>query len=185
MKRVLAAVAVALAASPAMADEFTDTLNSALSAYNDGDIQYALEELTYAQELLNKMKSGAIQAFLPEAPEGWTREIDTSAASGLSMFGGGSGVAATYSNGSDTVTITIMMDNPMVTGLAALFSNPALMATQGKPLRVGREKFIDQDGTLVSLIGGRILVQAEGAAHEVMVPLLEKIDYRKLAQFGL
>ena len=39
MLRFLAALLVAgLAAAPALADEFTDTLESAIKAYNDGDV---------------------------------------------------------------------------------------------------------------------------------------------------
>ena len=33
----------------AQADEISDTLQSAIEAYNDGDINYALEELDFAR----------------------------------------------------------------------------------------------------------------------------------------
>jgi hypothetical protein len=89
-----AAVALALATLPAAADEFTDTLDSALKAYNSGDITGAREDLDYAGKLLTALKADALAKFLPEAPAGWTREAasddDSAAAGGLmGMFGGG------------------------------------------------------------------------------------------------
>ena len=42
----------AMLALPAAADEITDTLQSALDAYETGDVQYALEELDYARSKL-------------------------------------------------------------------------------------------------------------------------------------
>jgi len=47
MRILAAAAAVLVAAQPLMADEISDTLQSALDAYQEGDAQYALEELDY------------------------------------------------------------------------------------------------------------------------------------------
>jgi len=180
---VLVAASLAL---PAAADDVTDTLQSAIEAYQGGDIKYALEEIVYAQQLLNQMKASALEGFLPDAPEGWTREIDHEQMAGMGMMGGGTGAAAAYSNGSDQFKLTIMADNPMVASMAGIFSNGALLAAQGKLVRVGREKFIQQDnGQLMGVIDNRILVQAEGADSAAMLPVLEKIDFKELGRFGL
>ncbi len=186
MKKILiATLAAALAAFPAAADEVTDTLKSAIQAYEDGDIQYALEELAYAQQLLNEMKSSALEGFLPEPPDGWTMEkADEGSMAGMTMMGGLAAMAE-YSNGTDSFTITIMLNNPMISAMAPIFGSAALMASQGKMVRVGRQKFIDQDGQLIGMVDGRIMVQAEGAAPEVMVPILKLINYRELGRFGL
>jgi len=186
MKRVLGLTAgLVLAAVPAAADEIEDTLNSALKAYKDGDVQYALEELSYAQQLLNAIKANALQGFLPEAPDGWTREFDQDTTSGMAAMGG-TGAAAVYSNGSERFTVTLLTNSPMVMGLAGVFANPAVLASQGKLVKVGREKFIAQsENQLMGVIDSRVLVQAEGAAPEVMVPILEQIDFRALGRFGL
>jgi hypothetical protein len=53
-----------------------------------------------------------------------------------------------------------------------------------KLVRVGREKFVDDEGALMGMIGNRILVQAEGADAEVMIPVLELIDFDALEDFG-
>ncbi|WP_287187034.1 hypothetical protein [Rhodovulum sp.] len=50
MKRLIALACLALAPAPALADEVVDTLNSAIAAYEAGDVKYALEELAYARQ---------------------------------------------------------------------------------------------------------------------------------------
>lgn len=172
---------VALTA-PALADEVSDTLSSALQAYEDGDIGYAIEELDYAKQLLQAMKTDALAGFLPEAPDGWTREVSSEMSSGLSMFGGGIGAEATYSNDTDSFTVTLMANNPMVSAFGGMISSAGMMG--GKMVRVGREKFLDQDGELTGLIDNRILIQAQGADPELMLPVLEAIDFKALEDFG-
>ncbi|MBN2906572.1 MAG: hypothetical protein JXJ18_07685 [Rhodobacteraceae bacterium] len=185
MNRVLLSAAlVALPLLPAHADEVTDTLQSAIEAYEAGDVQYALEEIAYAQQLVQAMKAEGLSAFLPPAPEGWSRTVDTDMNQGLAMMGGGTGAEATYEGDGQSFTLTLMADNPMVGAMAAMFGNPMLMATQGEMVRVGRQKFVDQDGDLTGLVDNRILVQVSGAAPGVMLPVLEAIDYKALAGFG-
>ena len=175
----------ALAVGTAQADEVTDTLQSAIESYEAGDVAYALEELAYAQQLMMAMKADGLAAFLPEAPDGWTREINTEMNAALAMMGGGTGAEARYSNDSQSFTITLTADSPMVGMFAGMFGNAAILAAGGaKTIRVGRERFIDQDGQLTGLIENRILVQATGAEVDVMLPLIESIDFRELGRFG-
>ena len=55
-KHLLTASAIALlTAMPLAADEITDTLQSAIEAYEDGDVQYALDELEIAKQKLNRV----------------------------------------------------------------------------------------------------------------------------------
>jgi hypothetical protein len=185
MKRIFLAVALAALPLSARADEVTDTLRSAIEAYEAGDVQYALEEITFAQQLLQAMKAEGLVAFLPPAPEGWSREVNTDMNDGMAMIGGGTGAEADYSDGDASFTLTLMADNPMVAAMAGMFANPMIMAASGKITRVGRQKFLDQDGDLTGLIDGRILVQASGADVEVMLPVLEAIDFEGLGKFGL
>lgn len=177
------ALALVGLANPSLADEVTDTLSSALQAYEEGDIDYAIEELDYARQLLKAMTTQELTGFLPEAPAGWTREIsDSDMNAGLAFLGGGVAAEAEYSNGSERVTVTIMADNPMVTGFAGMIANAAMLGI--KMHRVGREKFFANDGELIALVDNRILVQADGADPEVMIPILEQIDFAALKAFG-
>lgn len=186
MKRILACVLfVASFTAPAAADDVTDTIESALQAYKDGDIPYAMEELQFAQQLMQQMQAEGLVAFLPEAPEGWTREVNTDMNAGLAMMGGGAGAEAVYYTDNYSFTLTFMADNPMVNAMSGMFGNSGMMASMGKLVRVGREKFVDQDGELTGMINNRVLVQASGAEADVMIPILEMIDFKELGQFGL
>lgn len=167
---------------PALADEVSDSLSSALQAYEDGDIDYAIEELDYAKQLLQAMKTDVLATLLPEAPAGWTREVSSDMSQGLSILGGGVGAEATYSKDDESFTITYTANNPMVAAFGGMIANAGLMGA--KLVRVGREKFLDDEGELTGLIDNRILVQASGAAVDVMVPVLETIDFKKLEDFS-
>lgn len=183
MRSLFAALlAVPLSTQIACADEVLDTLNSAIAAYEEGDVQYAMEELEYAKQLMAAMKTEALSAFLPDAPEGWSREVSQDMNAGLAMLGGGVGTEAEYSNGDDSFTITITADNPMVGAFAGMIGNAAMLGA--KIERVGRQKFMNQDGDLSGLVDNRILIQAEGADIDVMIPVLETIDYKALGDYG-
>lgn len=185
VKRLFPAVLLTLASGiPAHADDVADTIQSALDAYKEGDTAYATEELNFALQLLKEMQAGDLLAFLPEAQDGWTRELDPDAAAGLAMMGG-TGAAAVYTSASDEFRVVLMMDSPMIAGMAGIISNPAMItASGGKMVRVGREKFAAMDGNVTGLVGGRVMVQAEGDDVDAMVAHLETIDLRALSQFG-
>ncbi len=181
-RATLFAVSFIALSNQALADEVTDTLTSALEAYEEGDIDYAIEELDYAKQLLKAMKTDELTAFLPEAPAGWTREVSTEMGAGLAMMGGGMGAEAEYTDGSDSFTITIMANNPMVTAFGAVVSNAALMGM--KLERVGRQKFANDNGELSGLIDNRILIQASGADVDLMIKVLETMDFKALEGFS-
>jgi len=98
-------------------------------------------------------------------------------------MGGGTGAEATYEGEGQRITVTVMADNPMVSGMAGMISNAALLGA--KIERLGREKFMVQDGEVNGLIDKRILVKAEGGEVETMLALLETMDFRGLKRFGL
>lgn len=182
-KIVTIVLALGLFAGATAADEVIETLESAIAAYREGDISYATEELGYAQQLLKDMRAGELNMFLPAAPEGWTRAMDTDAAMGFAMMGGGTAAAATYSDGEGSeFTITIALDSPMLAMVAPMIQNAAIMGL--KLERVGREKFANQDGELMGLIEGRVFITAERADTETMIAALEKIDFDELGRFG-
>gem|GEM_PF-6249277 len=102
MKKTAIAIALAVASTVVYADDFTETLDNARQAYEEGDINGAKEELEYATQLLGQMRSKELQSFLPEALDGWERkDAEDSKASngGLAMLGGGTTAEATYKQG--------------------------------------------------------------------------------------
>lgn len=182
---LIAVAALAWATSPATADEVSDTIQSALDAYNEGDTAYATRQLDFALQLLNDMQAGDMQSFLPEPLDGWTREIDTDPASIVNIMGG-TGALASYTSDNATFTIALMMDSPMVAAMAPLLSNPTMAAASGgRIVPVGREQFVSLEGDLNGLVGGRVFIQAGGEESDSMVAHLETMDFRALSQFGL
>ncbi|MFW2543145.1 hypothetical protein ACN2XU_10920 [Primorskyibacter sp. 2E107] len=183
MTRIIALIAALGAASPILADEVTDTLKSAMTAYEEGDIQYALDELEFAKQALLRMKTDSLGAFLPKAPDGWSVEVNSDMNTGLAMMGGGVGAEANYTgpDGQD-IKLTLMADNPMVASMSAMVTNAAAMGM--KVERIGRQRFAVQDGQILGLIGNRVLVQTEGEI-EMAKTLLETMDFAGLANFGL
>lgn len=185
-------VVLALATGPALPDEVTEAIDSAREAYEAGDIRYATDELNFALQLLGEMKAGSLQSFLPEPLEGWTRELDDGASASMAMMGGGVVAEARYTDdptrdaeGEKTFSITLVADNPMVGAMSGMLGNVAMITASGaKMVRVGREKFLDQDGELTGLIGNRVLVQAKGNDPDVIIAHLETMDFRALANFG-
>ena len=168
----------------ALADNVSDTIESALAAYGEGDLAYAEEELTFAIQLLKQMRAASLSGFLPDPLDGWTKEDDPDAAAGLAIMGG-SGAAATYSNGEDAFSLTIMVDSPMIASLGAMVSNPAMAAASGgEMIRIGREKFVRNDRQTAGLISNRALISAEGADADAIRAHLETMDFEALADFG-
>ena len=69
----------------------------------------------------------------------------------------------------------IISDSPMIVAMAAAFANPGMIG--GTLTRVGRERFVEQDGELSGLIDNRILVQASGGDLNDMIAHLEQMDF--------
>ncbi|APZ52485.1 hypothetical protein [Salipiger abyssi] len=173
----------ALSAAPALADEITDTLQSAIEAYEDGDVQYALEELDFARSKLIEMKTDALGAFLPEAPEGWSREVDSEANAAMAMMGGGVSAQADYTDPDGAIySIQMFADNPMVASMSAMITNAGAMGL--KTDRIGRQKFALQDDQTMGLIANRILIQVDGPEADTRKMLLEAMDFDAMASFG-
>lgn len=156
-----------------------------MDAYADGDVQYALDEIAYATQLLNALVTEGLQAHLPEPQEGWTMTLDEEAGAGMGVLGGGTFARGEYPGPAPSFTIALMADNPMVTSMGAMLGNTRLMSAMGSIIRVNRESFLDQDGALSGLIGNRILVEAEDGDVDTMVEHLERMDFRELMMFGM
>jgi len=185
MLRLTSAVLALALALPAAADEFTDTLESALKAYRDGDVAAAQQDLDYAGKLLTSLKSVALAKFLPPALPGWTREeaSDEDPSGFMGMLGGGTAAAATYTKDGQEVTITLVADSPMVSGLGAMITGMAGLAG-GKPLRVQRTEFTEQDGDLQGVVDKRVMVNVSGdASLEDKTAFLEAMDFKALEAF--
>ena len=176
-KLLLASLFVATLSTPIMADEFTDTVALVLEAYSDGDIAGAKDELDYAVTLLQTMQGDGFKMLLPDALDGWTKEIDPEADAGMAIMGGGTMAKADYSNGSDDLSVTLMTGGPLVSSMATMLGNTQTMAMMGKVVRIKRKSFLNQDDNLQGMIGN-VMIQVEGSAS-----VEDKIAYIKALDF--
>lgn len=180
------AVALALGAAPAGADEVEEALEYAIEAYRAGDLSVAKEEVDFAAQLIAQQKAAALGDYLPAALPGWTRHDDQQG--GQAAFGGMM-ASATYVSDAEgsrnRVDVQIMANSQMVSAMAAMFTNPALMGSSGTMKRINRQKvMIDQQGEVKSLVDNRILVTIGGdASLEDKEAYFEAIDLRSLEAF--
>lgn len=186
MRRLLPLALAAALSLPVAghADEISDTLQAAIDAYKDGDVTYALEELDFARQKLMALRAEAFQQFLPDAPEGWTREVESEMQAGLAMMGGGMGASADYRapDGSQYYSITMMADNAMVSSMGAMVANAAAMGM--KVERIGRQRVALNDGQAMALVNNRILVTVEGNDEALLMDAMERVDFEALSNFG-
>lgn len=179
-------LALASAALPAGADEFTDTMESALKAYNDGDVDGARQDLDYAGKLLGSMKAESLSKFLPDALPGWTRapasEGDT--ADFMGMFGGGTTAAATYNRDDSDLTVTLVANSPIVASVGGMITGLAGMATGEKPIRIQRTEFRRDDQELQGVVNNKVMVSVSGSASiEDKKAFLDAMDFKALGEF--
>ncbi|MBS3669729.1 MULTISPECIES: hypothetical protein [Halomonadaceae] len=191
LHKVLLASALMLpVASAAMADEVVEQIELGLERYQEEDYGSALTELEFAISDIRKLQSARIAETFPEPPEGWEAgNAESSDDGAAAMMGGGAMLERYYSeNGGDgELTASIMVDNPMIQGMAALFNNPAMLTAQPNTerVRMGRESAIvtwepSYSSAEVSLLlDGRILIQVEGtnlASQDTAVELMRSWD---------
>jgi hypothetical protein len=186
MKKLLPLGLAALLLAPGLsrADEITDTLQAAIDAYNDGDVAYALEELDFARQRMIAIQADAFKQLLPEAPDGWEREVDDEMQAGLAMMGGGMGANADYrsTDGSQRYSISMMADNAMVASMGAMVANAAAMGMTLE--RIGRQRVAINDGQAMALVNNRILITVESGDEDLLMQAMETVDFDALSDFG-
>ncbi|OJY32308.1 MAG: hypothetical protein BGP11_02775 [Rhodobacterales bacterium 65-51] len=184
-KAIFAACAGFVLATPAFADEVTDALDAAKAAYEAGDLNGTAAQVIAAGKAVQALQSKRLQALLPEAPSSWTREVDAEAANGMAMMGmAGTLISARYSDADGNgFTLTLTADSPLVASMAGMLGNAQMMQMMGKVTKVGGQDMLEQGTDLSALVGNRVLVQAQGMEPAAMIPVLEQLDFAKLAMF--
>jgi|SRR5690554_6642653 len=169
-------------------DEVVEQIELGLELYEDQEYGAAITELEYAINDIRKLMSGRIGETFPQPPEGWSAGEVASSSSGNAMAllgggGGGSSLEREYQQeGSDSrMEAQLMIDNPMIQAMSALFNNPALVAAQPnmERVRIGRDSALvkwepERGNAEVSmLLDGRILMQVNGYGLESEEPAVE------------
>lgn len=174
----------ALTAAPSFADDLSDRLAAAQAAYAAGDLRTTGVELAAANAELSRQKSALLDALLPPAPDGWTQTINTDYAASMAMAGGGTGAEARYDSPDGTyVTVSYLMDSPLMAMMMGAFGNPQMLAMMGKTVEINGVTLIDQDNSVITVLDGRIMVTLNGAETAKLLPIAETIDFAALAAF--
>lgn len=181
--RILAGVLALFLAGPVVADDVSDALAAAQTAYEAGDVKGTAAQVALAQAGLRAQQNTRLAVYLPEAPAGYTREIVTEFAEGFGMFGGGAGAQARYTTEGGTFTLDLIADNELVTSMAGMFATPETLAMMGKVVKAGDALILDQEQNLTSLVGGRVMVTATGMTSAEMLPVVQAMDFAGLAEF--
>lgn len=176
-------------AAPLAADEIREQLDLAIELYEEGDLSGAVTELEFAIGEIQAKLGGLYAETFPPPPAGWTAE-EASQEAAAAFMGGGTMVNQSYreDGGNGTMEAQLIIDNPMIQGMGALFSNPAMMAANPNMsrIRMGRENAIlDFDpvagrGEITFMAGGgRAMLKVEGnglSSGDQLVELLKAWD---------
>ncbi|MGE4533753.1 hypothetical protein [Halomonas sp.] len=164
-------------------DEVTEQIELGLELYQEQEYGAAITELEFAISDIRELMAGRIGETFPEPPEGWSAaEVASSGGGGAAaMFGGGGSMLEReyqQEGGEGRLTAKLMIDNPMIQAMSAMFNNPALIAAQPnmERIRIGRDSALlkwdpERGNAEVSfLMDGRILVQVDGQRLESSDP---------------
>lgn len=186
--RLLPALAVAALASPLHADDVTDNIDAAKSAYEAGNYSEALTSLDTANQYIRQKKAEEVAKLLPAAPSGWEAGEPETEAAASSILGGGVSARRTYSRESASISIKIQSDSAVMQ-YAAMLSNPMMLAASGakmetiKGQRVAVEfKAGSDNGNIKAVIDSRYLVEIEGNGITIddLRTFAKAIDFAKL-----
>ena len=186
---LLSALLIAAAPlSPALADDVTDQIKEALSAYDHKDLPTAIAGLDAALNLIRQMRADTYGALLPDAPAGWTAEKAETIAAGLAMAGGGTGATRKYHKGNDTVTVSILADSPLMQAMSMLASTGiAGMGGMRTQIVNGRRTiYMKDDGAFTTMVGDRVMVRVEGKGlpEDTLKQFLTAVDFTAVEKAG-
>lgn len=198
MSGVFAASLGISAAAMGQSDEVTEQIELGLELYQEQEYGAAITELEFAISDIRELMAGRIGETFPAPPEGWSAaEVASSGGGGAAaMFGGGGSMLEReyqQEGGEGRLTAKLMIDNPMIQAMSAMFNNPALIAAQPnmERIRIGRDSALlkwdpERGNAEVSfLMDGRILVQVDGQGLEssdLAVALLKAWDLDALRE---
>lgn len=174
-----------LSATPALADDVTDSLNDALTKYNNGQYTEAITSLNYAEQLITQKKGEALTQVFPEPLAGWqAEEVQADP-----VFGGGISAERRYNSENASVTIAIVSDSPMLQATMMLFTNPMFATADGGKLETisGQKAIVkysaeNKSGEIQTVVNNRFLVTVTGSevAKDLMTAYLGNLDVNKL-----
>ncbi|MGM0983332.1 MAG: hypothetical protein ACQEXG_07870 [Pseudomonadota bacterium] len=186
---LVASLGLVSAQAQAQADGVVEQIELGLELYQEQEYGAAITELEFAINDIRKLVSERIAETFPDAPEGWSAGTVESAGGGgaAAMFGGGGSMLEReyrQEQGGGRLTAKLMIDNPMIQAMSAMFNNPAMIAAQPnmERIRIGRDSALlkwqpERGNAEVSfLMDGRILMQVNGQGLDSQAPAVELLE---------
>jgi hypothetical protein len=173
---------------PARADDVTEQINEALTAYGRKDLPTAISGLEAALNLMRQNRADAYGALLPAAPRGWTADAVETVTLGVALAGGGTGATRKYHQGNDTVTVSIVADSPLLQAISA-FASSGLAAIGGLRTQIvngRRTVYMKDDGAFTTIVQDRILVRVEGRGQpeDTLKQFLAAVDFAAIEKLS-
>jgi hypothetical protein len=173
---------------PAHADDVTDQIHEALTAYGKKDLPTAISGLQAALNLIRQMRADTYGALLPGPIEGWTAVKVETIPAAVAVAGGGTGASRKYHKGNAEVTVSILADSPLLQAMSALASSglAALSGMRTEIVNGHRTLYMVEDGAFTSFVGDRILVRVEGKdlPEDTLKQFLIAVDFPAIEKAG-
>jgi hypothetical protein len=175
----------------AMADDVTEYLDAARTAYNDGNFSEALSSLDTVGQLIRQKKAEAVMKVLPNAPSGWKAEEPESDGTAAGLMGGMVSAKREYTKGDARIEIQVQSDSPLLQAMVSMFSNPMLLSAGGAKLELvkGTKYAItynkeSKSGEAKAVIDNRYIVSINGndVTREELVSFAQALNAAALAK---
>lgn len=192
-RSLVAACLVCLTTTPAFADKATDAMDKAKALYEQGDLGKTYTELQIATSLVGRKLTALFARTFPAAPDGWkTRKTRSSNRAGVMMAQGFvMNRRYTQDGGRGRVNAQLIIDNPMITAMAGMFSNPAMAARMNYDrvqIEGGGEAWVKYEedrkrGEVVLVLAGRVFIKLSGRnieSQDILSKLISTWDFAVL-----
>jgi len=176
-----------------LADDVSDQIDEAVKAYEKEDYNTAITALDSASTLIRQKKGELVSKLLPEPLDGWQSDEGKSSAAAAGMFGGGISAEKRYTRKTDgkteTITISITTDSPLIQTMGMMFSNPMFMGQDNKLIVINGEKTIanERDNSLTSMIANKVMVKIDGdknVAVDALKEYFKSIDFKAIKEYA-
>lgn len=176
-----------------LADDVSDQIDEAVKAYEKENYNTAITALDSASTLIRQKKGELVSKLLPEPLDGWQADEGKSSAAAAGMFGGGISAEKRYTRKTDgkteTITISITTDSPLIQTMGMMFSNPMFMGQDNKLIVINGEKAIanQRENSLTSMIANKVMVKINGnkkVSTEDLKEYFKNIDFKAIKDYA-
>ena len=174
----------------ALADEISDTIETAKKLYQEGKYSEASGELQFAVNQIQNLQAEQLKELMPDPLPEWTAEEASASVGAMGFFGGGVSVSRTYTKEDtrESIEIQILTVSLLVQSVMTFLTNPMMLAGQPdtKLVRIKGEKALEKfsaqrkDGELSVVLEGKTLITVKGRRitdKEILRKYIEMVDF--------